>query len=99
MRSHPTTQNLPIMFVTAYSPLDLEERRIEADADLVLPKPFGMDNLIGAVEQVMTLRAEKNSQGVGDKCQVVSKNASAETFAAALQQIISRKPQDTVYIS
>ncbi len=99
MRSHPVTHNLPIMFVTAYSPMDIEERRIEAGADMVLPKPFGMDNLIGAVEQVMALRAELISQGVNGKCQVISKNASAETFAAALQNIISQKPQDTSYIS
>src|SRR5512136_141322 len=58
MRSHPVTRNLPIMFVTAYSPMDIEERRIEAGGDLVLPKPFGMDSLIGAVEKVMALRAE-----------------------------------------
>ncbi len=98
MRSHPTTKNLPIMFVTAYSPMDIEERRIEAGADMVLPKPFGMDGLISAVEQVMALRAKIVTQGIDDKTQVVSKNASAEAFAAALQHIVAHKPQDTAYL-
>lgn len=60
MRSHQTTTDLPIMFVTAYAPMDLEERRREAGADLVLMKPFGMDNLIRAVEEVMDLRASRS---------------------------------------
>lgn len=57
MRLHPATANLPIIFVTAYSALDLEERRREAGADMVLPKPVGMDMLIQAVENAKKLRA------------------------------------------
>src|SRR5258706_2723460 len=56
MRLHPATSHLPIVFVTAYSSLDLEERRLEAGADMVLPKPIGMDVLIEAVEKAQTLR-------------------------------------------
>src|SRR5512143_1674657 len=59
MRLHPATMNLPIVFVTAYSALDLEERRLEAGADMVLPKPIGMDALIEAVEKSSALRAAK----------------------------------------
>lgn len=56
MRVHPATMNLPIVFVTAYSSLDLEDRRKDAGADMVLPKPIGMDTLVDAVEQATTLR-------------------------------------------
>ncbi|HRE46811.1 MAG TPA: response regulator, partial [Aggregatilineales bacterium] len=42
MRLHPATAHLPIVFVTAYSALDLEDRRKDAGADMVLPKPIGM---------------------------------------------------------
>jgi CheY-like chemotaxis protein len=56
MRSHPKTKALPIMFVTAYSPMDLEDRRVEAGADMVLMKPFGMDSLIQSVEKLMLVR-------------------------------------------
>jgi CheY-like chemotaxis protein len=58
MRLHPATAHLPIVFVTAYSSLDLEERRLEAGADMVLPKPIGMDVLIEAVEKVTQMRKE-----------------------------------------
>src|SRR6266852_3678191 len=50
MRLHPVTAKLPIVFVTAYSSLDIEDRRREAGADMVLPKPIGMDALIEAIE-------------------------------------------------
>ncbi len=59
MRMHPTTKNLPIVFVTAYSALDLEDRRIDAGADMVLPKPIGMDALIEAIEKAKTIRTPK----------------------------------------
>lgn len=59
MRLHPATMYLPIVFVTAYSALDLEERRREAGADMVLPKPVGMDVLIRTVEEATQLRKNK----------------------------------------
>ncbi len=61
MRVNPATMNLPIVFVTAYSSLDLEDRRKEAGADMVLPKPIGMDTLIDAVEKVTSLRSTKTA--------------------------------------
>ena len=60
MRLHPATAHLPIVFVTAYSSLDLEDRRLEAGADMVLPKPIGMDVLIEAVEKVTQMRKDMN---------------------------------------
>ncbi len=59
MRLHPATAHLPIVFVTAYSAIDLEQRRKEAGADMVLPKPIGMDALVETVEKVLSLRANK----------------------------------------
>lgn len=56
MRLHPATTRLPIIFVTAYSALDLEDRRREAGADMVLMKPVGMDMLIDGIEMAITLR-------------------------------------------
>lgn len=49
MRLHPATANLPILFVTAYPSLDLEERRIECGADHVLLKPFPLRELNEAI--------------------------------------------------
>jgi CheY-like chemotaxis protein len=56
MRENPVTKELPIIFVTAYSALDLEDRRREAGADLILPKPIGMDSLISTISEAVTLR-------------------------------------------
>src|SRR5262249_61444704 len=66
MRVHPATMNLPIVFVTAYSSLDLEDRRMEAGADMVLPKPIGMDTLIEAVQQVTAMRPRDKKRSTGD---------------------------------
>jgi len=55
MRADPQTRDLPIIFVTAYSALDLEDRRLEAGADMVMSKPVGMDELIAVIEKVQTL--------------------------------------------
>jgi CheY-like chemotaxis protein len=118
MRAHPLTKNLPIMFVTAYSPMDLEERRVDAGADMVLPKPFGMEALIGAVEKLIFIHAGRTAESVSipdattddkgavspagrtaesasipavtadDKGLVVRKDAPADVFAHALQQLI-----------
>ncbi|KAB2906369.1 MAG: response regulator [Anaerolineae bacterium] len=55
MRAHPTTQLLPIIFVTAYDALDLEDRRRSSGGDMVLHKPINMDSLIQAIEVVEKL--------------------------------------------
>lgn len=55
MRAHPSTQLLPIIFVTAYDALDLEDRRKSSGGDMVLPKPINMDALIKAIEVVESL--------------------------------------------
>ena len=55
MRAHPETRNLPIIFVTAYSALDLEERKNASGGDMVVPKPIGMHTLIAAIEKVQSM--------------------------------------------
>jgi CheY-like chemotaxis protein len=57
MRLHPATMDLPIIFITAYTARDLHERSREAGADLVLPKPLGMDSLIRNIERAIQTRA------------------------------------------
>ena len=64
MRLHPATMHLPIVFVTAYSALDLEDRRREAGADMVLPKPVGMDVLIETIEKATSNRVATESRPV-----------------------------------
>ena len=54
MRSNASTRSLPIIFVTAYEALDIEERRIEAGANKVINKPINMDVLIEAIDEVLS---------------------------------------------
>ncbi len=58
MRNHPETTNLPIIFVTAYPALDLEERRVEAGADYVIHKPIDLDLLIDKINELLNRRLE-----------------------------------------
>ncbi len=56
MRQNLATKDLPIIFVTAYQSLDIEERRIEAGGDLIMHKPITADGLISAINQVLEER-------------------------------------------
>lgn len=56
MRANEATQHLPIVFVTAYTALDLEERRKEAGADLLISKPIDMDILVKTISKAIELR-------------------------------------------
>ncbi len=57
MRDNLATSNLPIIFVTAYEALDIEERRIEAGADLLIQKPIDVDALVTAIHEATKMRA------------------------------------------
>ncbi|HLY28798.1 MAG TPA: response regulator [Aggregatilineales bacterium] len=56
IRANPRTAKLPIMFVTAYSAMDLEEHRVEAGADMIMMKPFGMDDLVRSIDALLAIR-------------------------------------------
>ncbi len=57
MRANAATQTLPIIFVTAYESLDIEERRVEAGANKVINKPIDMDVLIKTIDDVLKVPA------------------------------------------
>ncbi len=82
MRLHPATADLPIVFVTAYSALDLDERRREAGADLVLPKPVGMDTLLETIGQATKLRGP--GKKIADAAAAVEAASIAAITAAAV---------------
>lgn len=58
MRQNPVTRDVPIIFVTAYQSLDLEERRLEAGADLVIHKPISVDTLVTAIHNTLEHRRQ-----------------------------------------
>jgi CheY-like chemotaxis protein len=80
MRAHPMTRELPIIFVTAYSALDMEDRRVAAGGDMVLPKPVSMDSLIEAIEKVQDMERnipddiKQASSGIDNKANAASRN-------------------------
>jgi DNA-binding response OmpR family regulator len=57
MRANATTRSLPIIFVTAYEALDIEERRVEAGANKVINKPINMEILVAAIDEVLNTPA------------------------------------------
>lgn len=62
MRQHPEIKNRPIIFVTAYEALDLEERKDDAGADAVVPKPIDMNKLTETIDEVRKNRAKPQVQ-------------------------------------
>jgi len=48
--------HIPIIFVTAYESLDLEERRVEAGGNMVVRKPIDFDVLVQAIDQILKAR-------------------------------------------
>ncbi len=89
MRADQATRSLPIMFVTAYPALDIEERRVEAGADLVIFKPIDMDILIDQIEKAIRQRAV--TAAAAPQAAPVPQVASAPPAAPAPQ--ISSAPQ------
>jgi CheY-like chemotaxis protein len=99
MRANPVTANLPIMFVTAYSAKDIEHRRLESGGDLVLSKPFGLDEMTNAIQKVMALRpivhmAPKtgplSSPAImqNDGSVLIRQNSKPEVYVAAIQKLL-----------
>ncbi len=58
MRAHAATCDLPIIFVTAYEALDLDDRRRDAGADLVIRKPINVDGLVESIAEARLLRRQ-----------------------------------------
>jgi CheY-like chemotaxis protein len=56
MRRHEKLKQLPIIFVTAYDSLDLEDRRKAAGADFVVRKPIDIDQLTHVIEDLYAKR-------------------------------------------
>lgn len=75
MRQDPVTANLPIIFVTAYEALDLEQRRREAGADRVINKPIDLDVLITSIKQVLDERAARPADGSKAPADAANTNA------------------------
>lgn len=61
MRGTPSTAKLPIIFVTAYSALDLYDRSKEAGGDYIVHKPINFDFLQEAIPLVIKMRQKDQS--------------------------------------
>jgi two-component system, cell cycle response regulator len=57
LRQNAATRALPVIFVTAYEALDLEERRIEAGADMIIHKPIDTRLMIATITEVIALHS------------------------------------------
>ncbi len=53
IRANPETAKVGVVFVTAYGGNDLDERAAKVGADVVLRKPVGLGQVIGAISEVL----------------------------------------------
>lgn len=59
MREHRITKDLPIIFVTAYTGTDLEDRSQAVGADHVIKKPINIPELVAAIRKTQALREKE----------------------------------------
>ncbi len=96
MRQNDATRNLPIIFVTAYEALDIEDRRREAGANLVIHKPIGVDLLIRSINEMLV--PSTPASGNGDKDTTAAARPAAEppaTPAASKPQTSAETPESS----
>ncbi len=86
MRQHPELKTRPIIFVTAYDALDLEERKVDAGADAVVNKPINMDKLTATIADVHATRqaAKANPQKAIEKAPPAAVEPKAEVKPPAV---------------
>jgi CheY-like chemotaxis protein len=65
LRLQPATRNLPIVFVSAYQGSNLEARRLEAGADLLVPKPASLNALVKTIDRAIAIRSQAQSAAQG----------------------------------
>jgi CheY-like chemotaxis protein len=90
LRADPKTRELPVIFVTAYSALDLEDRRVESGGDLVLPKPVGMDDLVSAIDNVQNI--ERSIPQESEKASADITLARNPLKGMSMAQLSAQKP-------
>jgi CheY-like chemotaxis protein len=57
LRANAETRHLPVIFITAYEALDLEERSVEVGANMVIHKPVNSELLMNAMTEVLNVDA------------------------------------------
>jgi CheY-like chemotaxis protein len=53
LRTTPQTTFIPIILITANNEPELQQRSIEAGANMLLRKPFNIDDLLAAAQQLL----------------------------------------------
>lgn len=91
MRSNPLTKSLPIMFITAYAPLDLEDRRRDAGGDRVLMKPFGLDSLSRMIDDIIVMHpgAIEPTSPAQNNGFVFRRDANTGVFSSTLRDFLA----------
>ncbi|MBI5957292.1 MAG: response regulator [Chloroflexi bacterium] len=98
MRQHKYTQGLPIIFVTAYESLDLEERRVDAGADMVIRKPIDIDVLVQAIAKTLAQKAAAQPKVVTAEPADLAAPASPEQSVSVVSAL-PEQPASVVSVS
>jgi CheY-like chemotaxis protein len=101
MREHQITKDLPIIFVTAYTGSDLDDRSQAVGADHVIKKPINIPELVAAIRKTQALReqanVEINDSQVKQKEQQVpeEKGVVHKVVESASDKVSTEKAADT----
>jgi putative two-component system response regulator len=90
MREHRITKDLPIIFVTAYSGTDLDDRSQAVGADHVIKKPINIPELVAAIRKTQALREQANVE-VSKSQDKKKENDKSEPKAVAQKEIAKKE--------
>lgn len=63
LKANPATRAIPVVAVTAYALKEERQRILEAGCDGYVAKPYGVDELLSAVERALQLRSSADVRG------------------------------------
>ena len=90
MREHRITKDLPIIFVTAYTGTDLDDRSQAVGADHVIKKPINIPELVAAIRKTQALREQANVE-VSKSQDKQKENDKSEPKAVAQKEIAKKE--------
>lgn len=93
MREHDTLKSLPIIFVTAYDALDLEDRRREVGADHVVNKPINIDLLTNVIKEIQEKRSLESLSAPTPAADTTPKTEANPVTEAKPAEVTEAKPE------
>ena len=95
MREHRITKDLPIIFVTAYSGSDLDDRSEAVGADHVIKKPINIPELVAAIRKTQALREKANDEASAAQVERKKQKESQHKEAVSNNEVAQKTASHT----